>query len=596
MNEVASRARAVFVASAVGDALGWPHERRDRVLDTAPSADGMGPGIFFSWTRKAGSRFQPVYEEISAGEYSDDTQLIIATARARLTPDGHWVKQLTDIELPFFLQYERGAGASVKRSCRAWTRRTAPWVASKDDPAKYFAAGANGVAMRIAPHVLLHHADDNFGLLASDVTRDAILTHGHPRALVGALAYAYALWMSLRQAPSIRYGWLIETLLADAKSWSALHEAVLDTHWLRLADQHHAGDYRGAWAKSVEEVIRMLEQATEALALGAVGTPRSFANRIGGTATKTNGSGTITAVLAAFLAAWGSADPLRALQTAATLKGADTDTLASMTGGLLGAALGGDWINSAAREVQDAILLQRLATELVDSDHRSKNQMSLPLEFSRPTTTELTKAVPELRAGQDITLPNGCRAQVGDIVQLRAKAHSVQRLRVQTEDGQTLYFIHTDSQQNRAASTASPHIPPPSQRETIPAILEPTLNSRDLTSELAGIEIQAANLHKTRFTLERIIGVRPLESGDGWVRYRGLFVAQGTSRQSIDPSVVRIRIRSRHFDAIESRAVAAGLTPRRLPRNEEEAFEIKIAPGVLALVTRQQHDVPPIIK
>jgi ADP-ribosylglycohydrolase len=527
-----------------------------------------------------------VYEEINAGEYSDDTQLIIATARARLTPDGRWVERLTNIEFPFFLQYERGAGASVKRSCRAWRRGIAPWVESKDDPAKYFAAGANGVAMRIAPHVLVHHADDNFAALASDVTRDAILTHGHPRALVGALAYAYALWVSLRRTPSIHYGWLIETLMADAESWSALREAVLDTHWLRLADQHHVGDYRGAWTKSVEEVIRMLEQATEALALGAVGTPRSFADKIGGTTTNTNGSGTVTAVLAAFLAAWGAADPQRALQTAATLKGADTDTLASMTGGLLGAALGGDWINSAAHEVQDAILLQRLATRLVSSGHKSTDQMLLPLEFSRPTTTELIKSLPRLKVEQNVTLPNGCRGQVANIMQLQTKARPAESIQVQTEDGQTLYFIRTNSRESRATATSS-HISTRSHGETTTATLEPAHTSSDLASELAGVEIQATNLHKTRFALERIIGVQPLESGDGWVRYRGLFVAQGKPRSSITPSTVRIRIRSRRFDEIESRAVAAGLAPQRLPRNEEEAFEIEIAPGVLALVTRQ---------
>lgn len=576
---VTTRAQAVLVAGAVGDALGWPHERRDRVQGTVPTTDGEGAGVFFSWTRQAGSRFQPLHEEIGAGEYSDDTQLVIATARARLATDGRWVERLTDVELPFFLQYERGAGASVKRSCRAWRRRKSPWQAAQGDSAKYFAAGANGAAMRIAPHVLIHHTDNNFAALAADVTQDAVLTHGHPRALVGALAYAYALWASLRQTQPIRYGWLIEELISGVKAWSGLCEPVLDDRWLQLADQQHANNYRNAWAQAVDEVAVMLEQASEALKLGAVGNPKSYADAIGATTTKSNGAGTVSAVLAVFLAAWSAANPQQGLRTAATLKGADTDTLASMTGGLLGAALGGDWLGTAGQGVQDALLLRRLATDLIRPNQSAKRQLALPLESSGPAIVRTVDDLPNLEPGQGITLPNGCEARVEDATELRSGARPVQRLRMRTDDGQTLYFIHTKPQLSETDS-ALPH----GAAKSPPTRLEVASNL--LAAEVAGVEIKATNLNQTRFILEQIIGVSPIKSGSGWVRYPGLFVVEGRAGIRIDSPVVRIRIRSHSSDEIRSRAESAGLMPHKPPRDEGQAFGIEIAPGVLALVAR----------
>ncbi|WP_443072461.1 ADP-ribosylglycohydrolase family protein [Streptomyces sp. RPT161] len=75
-------------------------------------------------------------------------------------------------------------------------RHESAWGKRADDQEKCFSTEANGAAMRVAPHVIVHH-EGSFGDLATDVVRDATTTHGHPRALLGALVHAYALWTIL---------------------------------------------------------------------------------------------------------------------------------------------------------------------------------------------------------------------------------------------------------------------------------------------------------------------------------------------------------------------------------------------------------------
>lgn len=92
-----------------------------------------------------------------AGEYSDDTQLLLAVARACLAGN-QWLEHLRVVELPFWPTYQRGGGRAALTACRAWQDSSPPWASTK--AASYFAAGANGAAMRIAPHVLATATED----------------------------------------------------------------------------------------------------------------------------------------------------------------------------------------------------------------------------------------------------------------------------------------------------------------------------------------------------------------------------------------------------------------------------------------------------
>ena len=89
------KARGAFWGAAAGDALGWPQEMPGRRVRQVLRDEAVGS--FETWQRRSGGRFMPHQETILAGEYSDDTQLLLCTARAILsgrnwTPSrfGYW--------------------------------------------------------------------------------------------------------------------------------------------------------------------------------------------------------------------------------------------------------------------------------------------------------------------------------------------------------------------------------------------------------------------------------------------------------------------------------------------------------------------------
>ena len=101
---------------------------------------------------------------------------------------------------------------ATKRAADAWIDGSTPWNLSRKPQAikRYFDAGGNGVAMRVLPHIIRLIESNDFKPIAVNVMRDGVATHGHPRALLGALVYSYALWSSLKRDTKLSYGKLVE--------------------------------------------------------------------------------------------------------------------------------------------------------------------------------------------------------------------------------------------------------------------------------------------------------------------------------------------------------------------------------------------------
>lgn len=186
------RALGAMLGAAYGDALGWPNER-SRNKAKAPEAGALHK--LRAWQRDQSTQFAILRFEIEKGSYSDDTQMILCLSRALLKSD-QWYKHYTTKELPFWQLYQRGGGGATKSAVKAWASGIAPWLSAEKE--RFFDAGGNGVAMRVLPHAIMGYKVD-FGHTAHNILLDGIATHGHPLALVGALAYGYALWYALRQ-------------------------------------------------------------------------------------------------------------------------------------------------------------------------------------------------------------------------------------------------------------------------------------------------------------------------------------------------------------------------------------------------------------
>ena len=182
---ILDRCTGAMLGSAIGDALGWPNENRSGNIHKLEIKNDS----FIRWSRRTGGKYWNHVEEILPGEYSDDTQLILAVSRSLIS--GNWQCFFSEKELPYWLEYERGGGSSVKKAAKILKSNKLPWKA--DTYREYFNAGGNGAVMRILPHVIVDSKNPNTPALMRDVIRDSIYTHGHPRAILGATCYAYLL-------------------------------------------------------------------------------------------------------------------------------------------------------------------------------------------------------------------------------------------------------------------------------------------------------------------------------------------------------------------------------------------------------------------
>jgi len=348
--------QGVIIGAAFGDALGWPQEGRAKNT----SASKKTALSFSDWVKRSGGRFQPHEEIIPAGTYSDDTQLIIAAARARLHYLDWW-QYMARVELPLWTLYERGGGGASLRAARLWLKGIPPWEASSADRGRYYDAGGNGVAMRVAPHVLLG-AHGEFKEVARTVIADGVITHGHPEALVGALAYAFALWYAVQNRRTLDYGELLGALQKHQAEWSTWPN--IDAMWPKWLERAQRHDFESRWGKAIQNMLERLSIGGESLEAGALSLDRETMERIGCFDRKVLGAGTVAAAAAIYLASRHAVGPLEGVLTAAYAKGADTDTIASMTGALCGATSGTEWIGTLMHQVQDARYLHHLSWEL----------------------------------------------------------------------------------------------------------------------------------------------------------------------------------------------------------------------------------------
>lgn len=103
------------LSAVIGDALGWPYE--DRSNNVSPLREVKIRNCFVDWTRRGGGQYYRHRELIKAGEYSDDSQLLLSTVRS-LRYKKEWSKAFLMQELPSWPIYERGGGGATLRAGR----------------------------------------------------------------------------------------------------------------------------------------------------------------------------------------------------------------------------------------------------------------------------------------------------------------------------------------------------------------------------------------------------------------------------------------------------------------------------------------------
>lgn len=442
-----SKVRGAFVGLAYGDALGWPQEfqtKASRLRRPATVSSELK-----QWSRNAGGRFYSHREIVRAGDYSDDTQLTLAVARSRLLGDDSWWQHFTRTELPLWMLYERGGGGATKRAARSWLKSTAPWDQQFDRVRRYFDAGGNGVAMRILAHAVRHACSDDSARMVGQVVLDGTATHGHPRALVGAALFAFVTRWLLGLNRTLEFGELICVALNSADTWGgadAMSEAKLG--WLETAGRFHEGDYTSRWKTVSNEMVELLKTIESHIARGVTADDHEVLKEIGCFG-REKGSGTVSAGAAIYLCSRYVAQPERGILSGAFASGADTDTIAAMTGCLLGSLAGINGLPKSYKAIQDREYILSLASKLV-AEHMILQPSSVAYRpVVRPQLDKLKHTLSSTNCSS-IDLDGVRTATVvnSEVQVTKGNRTQVQTWRLRTDDGQTLYvkrFTKTDS-------------------------------------------------------------------------------------------------------------------------------------------------------
>ncbi|MGN6108794.1 MAG: ADP-ribosylglycohydrolase family protein [Kofleriaceae bacterium] len=522
-----ARVEGAFTALAAGDALGWPQEFINRKHRVRPTTS------FRDWERRRGGRFYPHTEIIRAGEYSDDTQLTLAIARSRLTAGSAWWQHFTRNELPLWTLYERGGGGATKRAAQCWLRGLAPWKQSDAEAVvRYFEAGGNGVAMRVLPHAVVHAEGDEPATMLKDVVVDGAATHGNPRALVGAAAYAYAAWWLLRAQHTVGFGELLTVLLDTSSTWGLPPVASSTKNgWLEAAN-NALRDYEGLWAAVVEEMRQLLHLGLRGLEEGVLANDDAVLERMGAFS-RDKGSGTISAAAAIYLAARYATRPTQGVLRAAFALGSDTDTIAAMTGGLVGALGGADLLAPEWADVQDSEYLRKVANQLAA---RRPAEAATP-EHPAVTPKALESIMERLVGGHEgeLELGGARRAHVVEPYKLTPATPSitVAGWQLATSDGQTLYVtkIGKKSKEEMAQDGARrrPSDPPPMQ-------LTPRAEE-ELDVRAGGIKLTVSNVATSAAFYERL-GLAHTRKSSRFVQFGAISLVEAQTAMELSGGLV----------------------------------------------------------
>ncbi len=350
--------------SAVGDALGWPTEflkpeGRYKPPFSLPVVD------FVVWEKVVGGKWWGYEDRIGLGQYSDDTQLALAVARC-ITETGKFEPEhFAYEELPLWLQYERGGGKSVKMAAHKLIGKQANWQKNfyKQGDLSYKNAGANGAAMRNLPIALANVHDKS--QLIRDSFYNSIITHGHPRAIIGAILFALAVHCAITTLESLNPEHLVDCVLDGLKQVRGViknDEYLIG--WVNYWNRDRKGNdlsFGELLTQTLQETANYLRGISDYLQKEAI----TYYTFVGALSPATKGSGIGTVCVAIYLFLKYLKQPEEALTTAVNTLGSDTDTISVFVGSLLGAYHGSNAVpNYLIDHIQDRSYLLKTAHRL----------------------------------------------------------------------------------------------------------------------------------------------------------------------------------------------------------------------------------------
>ena len=324
--EILGHATGALYGLAIGDALGMPTQ------SLRPAEIRASYGHITGFVDAAPT--QPIAPSMRAGSITDDTEQALILARLLIEGRGSIDQQCFATEL---MQWEeamrrRGSLDLLGPSTKAALERLRAGAPAHE--AGRFGT-TNGAAMRITPVGIAFQPGP---ALTEAVVQASLVTHNTGLGLSAAGAVGTAV------SVGIQTGDLERALQAGVAAAGTLEN-------------------RGSWVEgaSIRARVERFRPMTASLDLPELS---DFLREVVGTSVQSQES----VVSALLLAGRTDLDPFEALCLAASL-GGDTDTIAAMTGAILGAAYGADAFPLKARETVrevNGLELEDLAQELLN--------------------------------------------------------------------------------------------------------------------------------------------------------------------------------------------------------------------------------------
>ena len=382
--------------AVIGDALGWmtEFEKSKDSLNKKFETDYISS--FHDWKKRAGGRFFGFTDKVKSGSYSVNTQLLLSVARSikpyGLVDQEYFAKK----ELPDWLLYYRWAGRTIKNVAKRLSEvKSAKWYDNffkliGKTTIDYRECGSNGAAMRILPIALANFGDSD--RIKKEIFKNSIITHGHPRAILGAMLYGYAINTILSLHPdNFSYKDFLTELGRD------IHQKLS----IDFLDAPKLKDWEIKWNsgtkvsfrtlfRSIQSETRMYLQIVYKSIINNV--PDSdVLKKLGCYEEKTKGSGTSTVIAGVYLACKYSKTPLYGIEQAVNSIGTKTNCIAAFAGGLIGALHGESIIPQSWKRVQDYNYIDRVSKRLLEIHETRRVE-----KIERPNNEKGIKSISEI--------------------------------------------------------------------------------------------------------------------------------------------------------------------------------------------------------
>ncbi len=369
--------------SAIGDALGWMTELEKSTQSLNEKFGTERIDSFHTWTKQVGGRFYGFIDTIKAGSYSDDTQLLLAVARSIKADGSLDHNYFAKIELANWLDYARGGGRTVKTAADKIQRKSAKWFNNfynfkvNGQIYDYKESGANGAAMRVLPIALANLG--NIERIKEEIFCNSIITHGHPRAILGAMLYGYAVnQIIVYRAEDFNWETYLTQIGLDfpKKFELSFFNKTEIKKWLKEWDKSINKPFHSVYDETIIETQNHLRFVYQSIKQNL--SVQETLKKLGCFDPNTKGSGTATVIAGIYLATKFHDQPLKAVVEAVNALGSDTDSIAAFTGGLVGALHGHNIIPDKWKSVQDIEYLDKIAETLlaVSEDRFEESKLS----------------------------------------------------------------------------------------------------------------------------------------------------------------------------------------------------------------------------